>query len=134
MNKVTIFEAKVSVSVAKFDKYHREFQQNSHGSVVGKQQRPMAPRGDPVPQRKPVYEYMPVKKGRPYSEVVKGTKEIPMEGNKTVVADDRIAVYPDYCMMRVIIIELKNVLALKEIRRALDVGGIVSIRCRILED
>ncbi|MFS8031617.1 hypothetical protein Hanom_Chr17g01547921 [Helianthus anomalus] len=83
----------------------------------------MTARGDPVPQKKPVYEYMHVRNGRSYLEVVKGKEETKSEENKTDVADDRIAVYPDHCMMRAVIIELKNALVLKEIRRALDVGG-----------
>ncbi|XP_022003420.1 uncharacterized protein LOC110900868 [Helianthus annuus] len=123
MNTVTIFEAKVSVSVAKFDKNHRAFQRISYGDTAGKQHRPLPPRENPATIKKPIYEYMPVKNGRSYSEVVKGN-EVTKKGEvKTVIAEERIAIYPDHCMMRAVIIELKNVLALKEIRRMLDDGG-----------
>ncbi|KAF5783555.1 putative RNA recognition motif domain, nucleotide-binding alpha-beta plait domain superfamily [Helianthus annuus] len=123
MNTVRIFEAKVSVSVAKFDKNHRSFQYNTQGALNDQRQRPAAQKGDPLPQKKPVYEYRPVKKGMTYSEVVRGKQDIQPKTCKTVVAEERIEIYPDHCMMRAVILELKGVGELKEIRRMMDVGG-----------
>ncbi|MFS7928713.1 hypothetical protein Hanom_Chr04g00324011 [Helianthus anomalus] len=123
MNKVTIFEAKLSVSVAKFDKNHRLFQQKNYGSVAGQYQGPTEDKGNWYSQKRPIYEYKTVKHGRMFSDVVRGSGEPQAKENKTIVAEERVAVYPDHCMIRAVIMELKDVEALKVIRKALDVWG-----------
>ncbi|KAJ0743804.1 putative RNA recognition motif domain, nucleotide-binding alpha-beta plait domain superfamily [Helianthus annuus] len=120
MNSVKIFEAKVSVCLAKYDKFHQRFEHVGVGRTV----QPMNVVGIGQPGRQPELKYVPVKRNGPlYSDVVTGTRNNVKADKKTIEFNGKCALYPNHCIMRSVIGEVVDVEAVGRIRSMLDNGG-----------
>ncbi|KAJ0717004.1 putative RNA recognition motif domain, nucleotide-binding alpha-beta plait domain superfamily [Helianthus annuus] len=123
MNKVTIYEAKLTVFPAKFDKHNRRFEHNGPTMKYV----PVRTQPQTIPLRQPNRFYTGT--GISFRDAVAKTPE----QEKTTKGDDgvgkkmeykgKIAVYPDHCMMRSVIVEAVNLEAFSLIRGMLDNGG-----------
>ncbi|MFS7978084.1 hypothetical protein Hanom_Chr10g00911471 [Helianthus anomalus] len=117
MNTVTIFEAKLHVFVAKFDKDNSKFRH----TIPRAQPRLY----NPTPQTQNRYKYVPKERinGVSFADVVNEKPGKEANSVKVVAAEERIAVYPDHCLMQSVIVELRDVTGLEEIRTMLELGG-----------
>ncbi|KAM0001698.1 putative RNA-directed DNA polymerase [Helianthus debilis subsp. tardiflorus] len=117
MNTVTIFEAKLQVSLAKFDKDNKMFPQQQSAPMY-KSQTGMA-------QVYRVKTNVPVTNtnGISYAGIVSGVQPKAATSKKVLVYGGKIASYPDHCMMRAVIGTAKDVKALERIRPMLDLAG-----------
>ncbi|KAJ0716283.1 putative RNA recognition motif domain, nucleotide-binding alpha-beta plait domain superfamily [Helianthus annuus] len=113
MNKVKIFEAQLNVCLAKYDKDNRKIE---YGQV---KENARAQGFAPKNRQAKVYAPVSNTKGVSYKDVLQG------EGKKkVVVADDRVAIYPDHCMIRLVIVETKGVKEMGDVRKLLDSAGL----------
>ncbi|KAM0041946.1 hypothetical protein Hdeb2414_s0011g00372321 [Helianthus debilis subsp. tardiflorus] len=117
MNIVKIFDAKLSVSIAHFGKNQKQnVQPNGYRpSEYRYKVKTLQPAGVYIP--KPV-----LNKGL-FSEVVAGNKADASCSKKTLTVEDRPALYPDHCVMRSVIGDVRNVKEFGSIRNMLKVGG-----------
>ncbi|KAM0019261.1 putative RNA recognition motif domain, nucleotide-binding alpha-beta plait domain superfamily [Helianthus debilis subsp. tardiflorus] len=117
MNTVRIYEAKLSVSLAKYDKDHKEFARvQDKEQHVPARQKPFAP---PKMQYVPKSVQKSVTNNYTFSNAVTGN----VGQKKTVVLGEKIDLYPDHCMWRSVIGDAKGVRALGKIRAMLTSGG-----------
>ncbi|KAM0049363.1 hypothetical protein Hdeb2414_s0008g00285061 [Helianthus debilis subsp. tardiflorus] len=116
MNTVRIYEAKLTVSVAKFDKGHKRFNQNVER--LGRQQMP--PKSTPAPKKR--WQPANVVQGMLYFDVVSGNGR-----RKQVSVVDEVGLYPKHCMGRAVIGEALNPKAMCYIKAMLNRGGHLNV-------
>ncbi|KAM0065492.1 putative RNA-directed DNA polymerase [Helianthus debilis subsp. tardiflorus] len=117
MNSVKIYEAKLSVSVARYDKNHEKFAQQFIPEV-------------PI-QHPPKYQaYLTrqyvtrkVSNNVTFKDIVSGPGCNPSTSRKVLRVDERAALYPDHCIMRSVIGEAKDLEALELVKAMLKEGG-----------
>lgn len=131
MNKVKIHEAKVGVSVARFGKGDRRGE-----TGIGREQQHVN-RG-PVGNRGPVFQQTGAAPSQPaweiprkdtseslYRGAVTGEPGSSRAGKKTLIIEDGVAMYPEYCIMRSVIGEVKSMVEFKKLGPMLVKGGYV---------
>ncbi|KAJ0833732.1 hypothetical protein HanRHA438_Chr16g0735921 [Helianthus annuus] len=57
------------------------------------------------------------------TDVVVGERAAQRPLKRLVLTNIKLAAFPDHCLMRAVVLEVKDVVALEEIRTILDVGG-----------
>ncbi|KAJ0482819.1 putative RNA-directed DNA polymerase [Helianthus annuus] len=117
MNNVKIYDAKLSVSVARFGKNQRQNVQNNN-------YRPSEYRHK-VTNVQPARVYVPkpvLNKGL-FSEVVTGNMGGGSSSKKVLLVEDRAALYPDHCIMRSIISDVINVKEFGNVKNMLMEAG-----------
>ncbi|KAJ0920178.1 hypothetical protein HanRHA438_Chr05g0238481 [Helianthus annuus] len=117
MNTIKIYDAKLSVSIACFGKNHR---QNANPNGY----RPPENRYK-VSNTQPARIYIPkpvLNKGL-FSEVVAGAKNGETGSRKKIMVEDRAALFPDHCIMRSVIGDVKDIKAFGNIKNMLKESG-----------
>ncbi|KAJ0804122.1 putative RNA recognition motif domain, nucleotide-binding alpha-beta plait domain superfamily [Helianthus annuus] len=124
MNKVKIFEAKVSVSLAKFDKNHKRFIYTS--KIVGeKVWRPKEPAGMAPPVNKGgCSRGATVQEGRSYASLFSRDGEENNAGSKVISISGRGSKYPLHCINRSIHGVVKDLYTLNNLQSVLSKGGL----------
>ncbi|XP_035844362.1 uncharacterized protein LOC118490677 [Helianthus annuus] len=122
MNSVKIFEAKVSASLAKFDKNHNKIERKFPDT---RYVQPKPTPANPAPPVKETRHYATagVPKRSLYRDILVGKQGETSGNSKRVMVEDRLALYPNHFMMRAVVVEVKSVVALEELRTLLDIGG-----------
>ncbi|KAJ0780355.1 putative nucleotide-binding alpha-beta plait domain superfamily, RNA-binding domain superfamily [Helianthus annuus] len=124
MNTVKIFEAKVSVSLAKYDKSHKKFIYTS--KVIG--EKAWKPK-DPVQRNQQGYGVAPpggavVREGQSYASLLQKDVHVTNLGSKMISLDDNDSKYPLHCMGRSIHGVAKNLTTLNRLHSILNNGGL----------
>ncbi|KAF5764850.1 putative RNA recognition motif domain, nucleotide-binding alpha-beta plait domain superfamily [Helianthus annuus] len=117
MNTIKIYDAKLAVSVARFGK-HQKYNGQPSGYRPFEHQHKV---NNVQPAR--VYIPKPVLNKGLFSEVVTGTRVDASCSKKTLVVEDRATLYPDHCIMRSVIGEVRNVKAFGSINYMLKASG-----------
>ncbi|KAD4179777.1 hypothetical protein E3N88_28368 [Mikania micrantha] len=114
LNSVTIFEAKLNVSVAKYDKQHRKMEGGSKGSDA-----------PPVHVQAfgRVEEESRQKNPRSQTHAGLSYRDAVLGATKVFKHDDSIDLYPKYCLFKSVIVEMKNLESIGKIRDLLIVCG-----------
>ncbi|KAJ0445230.1 putative RNA recognition motif domain, nucleotide-binding alpha-beta plait domain superfamily [Helianthus annuus] len=119
MNEIKIFEAKLSVSVARYDKNHRRFEQNPPPVTATKY---VPANGQPTNIAACQTNRFYTGAGPSFCDVANPVKP-GAKNRKTLLYNERMALYPAHCMMRSVLVEAINLKVVKGIRRKLDEGG-----------
>ncbi|KAJ0941985.1 putative RNA recognition motif domain, nucleotide-binding alpha-beta plait domain superfamily [Helianthus annuus] len=117
MNTIKIYDAKLTVSVARFGKHHKQ-------NVKPNGYRPLDYRYK-VNNAPPAGVYIPkpvLNKGL-FSEVVAGATAGASSSKKRIIVEGKAALYPDHCIMRSVIGDVKDVTAFGSIKNMLKESG-----------
>ncbi|KAL9999193.1 putative RNA recognition motif domain, nucleotide-binding alpha-beta plait domain superfamily [Helianthus debilis subsp. tardiflorus] len=143
LNSIKMFDMKVVVSLAKYDKDHRRInyapeslgrsvwrpkdthqENNSHlaggnnsGQPVGKEQPPAPDNSGPSSSRE----------GRTYADLVRGNEYVHGNGAKVVNVDGKGSLYPVHCIGRSIIGCTKVVMPVSKVRLVLENEGLSEV-------
>ncbi|KAJ0683188.1 putative RNA recognition motif domain, nucleotide-binding alpha-beta plait domain superfamily [Helianthus annuus] len=141
MNTVKMFDMKVYVSLAKYDKDHKRFKYAS-ASVGRSEWRPKESNqanekqmGDHNKDCQPPHANMSsgmgqtgpsfVQNGKSFADLVRGKKDSGNQGAKSVTVEGKGAPYPLHFIGRSVIGYAKDVWALPDFRRSLEAEGLV---------
>ncbi|MFS7915946.1 putative RNA recognition motif domain, nucleotide-binding alpha-beta plait domain superfamily [Helianthus anomalus] len=134
LNMIKMFDMKVSVSLAKYDKDHKRinyvldftgrsvwrpkgsFQDNYKHTDVEKQPSDLGQSGTSY-----------VQEGRSYADLIKGNKEVQGHGAKVVNVEGKGSLYPLHCIGRSVISHTKEVMTVNKVRLLLEERGLIDV-------
>ncbi|KAJ0512413.1 putative RNA recognition motif domain, nucleotide-binding alpha-beta plait domain superfamily [Helianthus annuus] len=143
LNKIRMFDMKVSVSLAKYDKDHKKIiyapehlgrsvwrpKENHQGNCY-------QPAGGVNSDRNFVKDHRPdigksgpsfVQEGRSFADLLRGNKEVHGNGAKVITVEGKGSLYPIHCIGRSIIGCTKEVLSARRVRSTLDGVGLSEV-------
>ncbi|KAJ0612138.1 hypothetical protein HanHA300_Chr01g0023751 [Helianthus annuus] len=138
MNTVKMFGMKACVSLAKYDKDHKRF--NFAPTTAGR--REWRPKENYQPYsnansgtrfgEQPHFKVQThgqasgsMQNGTTYADMLKGRKETGSQGAKSITVEGKGSLYPLHCIGRSVIGLAKDVWTLKNIRRLMEVDGLI---------
>ncbi|KAM0000590.1 putative RNA recognition motif domain, nucleotide-binding alpha-beta plait domain superfamily [Helianthus debilis subsp. tardiflorus] len=140
MNTVKMFDMKVSVSLAKYDKDHKKF--NYAPEMLGRsvwrpkewqQQDKNQDDGNNIGSRPPMENHMPkpgpsdnsfTQEGRSFADTLKGKSVGNGNGAKVVTVGGKGSLYPLHCIGRSVLGLAKKVMKICEMKQAIDDAGL----------
>ncbi|KAJ0626074.1 putative RNA recognition motif domain, nucleotide-binding alpha-beta plait domain superfamily [Helianthus annuus] len=123
MNTVKIFEAKVLVSLAKYDKNHNKFVYTS--KFVGEKiWRPKDPAQSYQCNKENTFRNAEIREGQSFASLFHKDNQVPSTGAKTILVENKGSKYPLHCMGRSIHGIVKDINTLKGLNSLLNNGGL----------
>ncbi|MFS7994763.1 hypothetical protein Hanom_Chr12g01109881 [Helianthus anomalus] len=134
LNMIKMFDMKVTVALAKYDKDHKKINYASvfpgrsvwrpKGSYEDNNKQPGAERqpsncGQPGPSF--------VQEGRSYADLLKGNREVQGHGAKVVSVEGKGSLYPLHCIGRSVIGDTKVVMTVSKVRMSLEEEGLTDV-------
>ncbi|KAF5794878.1 putative RNA recognition motif domain, nucleotide-binding alpha-beta plait domain superfamily [Helianthus annuus] len=123
MNTIKIYEAKLNVSVARYDKNHKRFEAQNNVEAQDQAAKNYAPPAKPPVQ----FQSRCVEKGMTFSSVLGGGTGQKEMTKKTIIVEGKLAMYPKHCLGRSVLIEVNDVKSASVLRSVMNVSGLAKL-------